>query len=70
MDIQLPQISGVEIIRLIKADADLRAIPIVAMTAFAMKGDEEKILGSGCDHYMSKPFSVADFTSTVQRLLG
>jgi two-component system cell cycle response regulator DivK len=70
MDIQLPQVSGLEIIRLIKGEADLCAIPIMAMTAFAMKGDEEKILESGCDHYMSKPFSIADFTSTVRRLLG
>jgi two-component system, cell cycle response regulator DivK len=70
MDIQLPQVSGLEIIRLIKGDADLRAIPIMAMTAFAMKGDEEKIRESGCDHYMSKPISIAEFTSTVRHLLG
>src|SRR3954466_14259478 len=61
MDIQLPQVSGLEVTRWIKDDPELRAIPVVAVTAFAMKGDEERIREGGCEAYLSKPISVGKF---------
>ncbi|GAB3129908.1 response regulator [Novispirillum itersonii] len=70
MDIQLPEISGLEITRMIKADPELKDIPVLAVTAFAMKGDEEKIREGGCDGYIAKPISVASFLQTVQSFLG
>jgi two-component system cell cycle response regulator DivK len=69
MDIQLPEISGLEITKMLKADDDLRSIPVVAITAFAMKGDEQKIRNGGCDGYIAKPISVASFLQTVSRFL-
>ena len=69
MDIQLPEISGLEITKMLKADDDLCAIPVVAVTAFAMKGDEQKIRNGGCDGYIAKPISVASFLQTVSRFL-
>jgi len=69
MDIQLPEISGLEITKMLKADDDLRSIPVVAITAFAMKGDEQKIRNGGCDGYIAKPISVASFLQTVARFL-
>jgi two-component system cell cycle response regulator DivK len=69
MDIQLPEVSGLEVTKWIKEDDDLRAIPVIAVTAFAMKGDEEKILQGGCEAYIAKPISVAQFLSTVERFL-
>ncbi|MEO0411914.1 MAG: response regulator [Pseudomonadota bacterium] len=70
MDIQLPQISGLEITRRIKADALTSQIPIVAITAFAMKGDEEKVRSAGCEGYISKPISVKGFIQTVRQFAG
>jgi two-component system cell cycle response regulator DivK len=70
MDIQLPEISGLEVTRMLKEDDDLRAIPVIAITAFAMKGDEEKILQGGCEAYLSKPISVAKFLETVNSFLA
>src|SRR5713226_4485390 len=70
MDIQLPEISGLEVTKWIKEDDDLRAIPIIAVTAFAMKGDEEKIREGGCEAYIAKPISVANFLQTVERFLN
>ena len=70
MDIQLPEISGLEVTKLIKADDSLSRIPVVAVTAFAMKGDEEKIREGGCEAYIAKPISVAHFIETVQRFLN
>src|ERR1700744_3076916 len=70
MDIQLPEISGLEITKLLKADDDLKAIPVVAVTAFAMKGDEQKIRSGGGDGYIAKPISVARFLTTGSRCLG
>src|SRR5437868_2070351 len=70
MDIQLPQVSGLEVTKWIKDDPELRAIPVVAVTAFAMKGDEERIREGGCEAYLSKPISVAKFIETVRRFLG
>ena len=65
MDIQLPGVSGLEVIRWLKDDETLRKIPVVAITAFAMKGDEEKIRQGGCEAYLSKPISVVKFLETV-----
>src|SRR3974390_951382 len=67
MDIQLPEVSGLEVTKWIKEDDDLKGIPIVAVTAFAMKGDEEKIREGGCEAYLAKPISVANFLQTVAR---
>jgi len=70
MDIQLPEVSGLEVTKWIKEDDKLKDIPVVAVTAFAMKGDEEKIREGGCEAYIAKPFSVANFLETVQRFLA
>lgn len=69
MDIQLPEISGLDVTRKIKAEADICDIPIIAVTAFAMKDDEEKILRAGCEAYISKPISIASFLETVKQFL-
>jgi two-component system, cell cycle response regulator DivK len=69
MDIQLPEVSGLEVTKWLKEDDDLRAIPVIAVTAFAMKGDEEKIRDGGCEAYIAKPISVASFMRTVERFL-
>jgi two-component system cell cycle response regulator DivK len=70
MDIQLPEISGLEVTKWLKEDDDLRSIPVIAVTAFAMKGDEEKIRSGGCEAYIAKPISVASFLRTVERFLA
>lgn len=70
MDIQLPEVSGLEVTAWLKADDDLKHIPVVAVTAFAMKGDEEKIRQGGCEDYISKPISVVHFLEVVKRYLG
>ena len=70
MDIQLPEVSGLEVTKWLKEDEDLRQIPVIAVTAFAMKGDEEKIRRGGCEAYLSKPISVAKFFETLDRFLG
>ena len=72
MDIQLPEISGLEVTKRIKQDPDetLRAIPVIAVTAFAMKGDEERIREGGCEAYLSKPISVGKFIETIRHFLG
>ncbi|MBV8060060.1 MAG: response regulator [Alphaproteobacteria bacterium] len=69
MDIQLPEVSGMEVTKWLKNDAELKHIPVIAITAFAMKGDEERIRASGCEGYISKPISVASFLSTVKQYL-
>ncbi|MDC9700956.1 MAG: response regulator [Alphaproteobacteria bacterium] len=69
MDIQLPEISGLDVTRWLKSDAELKAIPVIAVTAFAMKGDEERIRKGGCEAYISKPISVSQFISTVKHFL-
>ena len=69
MDIQLPEISGLEITKMLKADDDLKSIPVIAVTAFAMKGDEEKIRDGGCDGYIAKRISVASFLQTISKYL-
>ena len=70
MDIQLPEVSGLEVTKWLKDDAELRRIPVVAVTAFAMKGDEERIREGGCEAYLSKPISVGTFIETVRHFLG
>ena len=67
MDIQLPEISGLEVTRWLKSDPDLKHIPVIAVTAFAMKGDEEKIRAGGCEAYLSKPISVPLFLATIEQ---
>lgn len=66
MDIQLPDIDGLEATRQLKTDPVTRNIPIYALTAFAMKGDKERISASGCDGYISKPFSHKELLDVVQ----
>jgi two-component system cell cycle response regulator DivK len=70
MDIQLPEVSGLDVTRWIKEDETIRHIPVIAVTAFAMKGDEERIRAGGCEAYLSKPISVAKFIETVRHFLG
>ncbi|MEZ5776130.1 MAG: response regulator [Hyphomicrobiaceae bacterium] len=70
MDIQLPEVSGLEVTKWLKEDDDLRRIPVVAVTAFAMKGDEERIRQGGCEAYISKPISVPMFLETVRHFIG
>jgi two-component system, cell cycle response regulator DivK len=66
LDIQLPDISGTEVALRLKADEQTRAIPVIAVTAFAMPGDRKKILDSGCDAYISKPFNIHEFLALVE----
>ncbi|MEY3292773.1 MAG: hypothetical protein RJB12_544 [Pseudomonadota bacterium] len=70
MDIQLPEISGLEVTKWLKDDEELSHIPVVAVTAFAMKGDEERIRSGGCEAYISKPISVMHFLDVVREHLG
>ncbi len=70
MDIQLPEVSGLEVTKWLKEDDELRDIPVVAVTAFAMKGDEERIRSGGCEAYISKPISVGSFLETVRKFIG
>ena len=70
MDIQLPEISGLEVTKMLKADDELKDIPVIAVTAFAMKGDEERIRQGGCEAYISKPISVMHFLETIRQHLG
>jgi two-component system cell cycle response regulator DivK len=69
MDIQLPEVSGLDVTKWLKADAELKTIPVIAVTAFAMKGDEQKIREGGCEDYISKPISVTGFIETIQKYL-
>lgn len=70
MDIQLPEVSGLEVTKWLKEDEALADIPVIAVTAFAMKGDEERILQGGCEGYISKPISVSHFLETIERYIG
>ncbi len=69
MDIQLPEVSGLDITKFLKADPKLKSIPVIAVTAFAMKGDEEKIRAGGCEDYLSKPIAVGTFIAMIKRHL-
>ncbi len=70
MDIQLPEISGLEVTKWIKDDEKLKKIPIIAVTAFAMKGDEQRIRESGCEGYIAKPISIVPFLQIIQHHLA
>ena len=70
MDIQLPEVSGLQVTQWLKDDPELAPIPVIAITAFAMKGDEEKIRQGGCEAYLSKPISVVKFLETVRNYIG
>ncbi len=70
MDIQLPEVSGLEVTKWLKDDHELRHIPVIAVTAFAMKGDEQKIREGGCEDYISKPISVTRFIEVIESYLG
>ena len=69
MDIQLPEFSGLEVTQKIKDNEELAGIPVIAVTAFAMKGDEERIRQGGCEDYIAKPISVVSFLEKVKRYL-
>ena len=70
IDIQLPDISGLEVSRRLKGDPHTRPIPLIAVTAFAMAGDERKTLDSGCDAYVAKPIMLNAFLALVARFIG
>ena len=70
MDIQLPGMDGLQATRLLKEDAATRAIPVIALTALAMKGDEERIRAAGCDGYIAKPMRYQEFLATIAAQLG
>lgn len=70
MDLQLPDIDGMTLVRILRAKAITRDTTILALTAYAMKGDREKILQIGCNDYISKPINVKEFINTVRRYLG
>ena len=69
MDIQLPTVSGLDLIEAIKGDATLRAIPVLAVTAYAGKGDEERIRQAGAEGYLAKPVSIGPFMAAVRKLV-
>lgn len=70
MDIQLPEVDGLQVTQWIKDDEDLADIPVIAVTAFAMKGDEERIRKGGCEAYLSKPIQITKFLETVRNYAG
>lgn len=70
MDIQLPEVSGLDVTKWLKDDDELKHIPVIAVTAFAMKGDEQKIREGGCEDYISKPISVVRFLEVIDHHLA
>lgn len=70
MDVQLPDVSGLEITRWLKEDERTKDIPVIAVTAFAMAGDERRARDSGCDGYIAKPIMVSEFLRTIARFIG
>ncbi|WP_084396785.1 response regulator [Henriciella aquimarina] len=70
MDIQLPEVSGLDITRWIKDDEAIRHIPVLAVTAFAMRADEQRVREAGCEGYLSKPIQMRSFLSTVEELVS
>ena len=70
MDIQLPDVSGLDAVRQLKEDPQTQAIPVIAVTAFAMAGDERRALDSGCDAYIAKPIMLREFLATVEKFIG
>ena len=69
MDIQLPEVSGLDITRWIKDDEELSSIPVLAVTAFATRPDEERVREAGCEGYLSKPIQMASFQRAVEELV-
>ncbi len=69
MDIQLPEVSGLEVTKWLKDDETLKSIPVIAITAFAMAGDKVKILEGGCNAYIDKPISIPNFLQTIDKPL-
>jgi len=69
MDIQLPKVSGLEVTKWLKDDKALKDIPVIAVTAFAMKGDEKRIRDGGCEAYIAKPITVSSFLATVRKFV-
>jgi two-component system cell cycle response regulator DivK len=69
LDIQLPVIDGYEVARRLKADPTMRGVPIIAVTSYALAGDEQKARAAGCDEYIAKPFSPRHLLSTIRRFL-
>jgi two-component system cell cycle response regulator DivK len=65
MDIQLESVSGIDLVRQLKSDKELAKIPVIAITAFAMKADQERIINAGCQAYISKPFNIDEFYSII-----
>jgi two-component system, cell cycle response regulator DivK len=70
MDLQLPDLSGLEATRRIKANSETRDIPVIAVTAFAMAGDERRALEHGCDAYVAKPIVLRDFLNLIADFIG
>jgi two-component system cell cycle response regulator DivK len=70
MDIRLPGVSGFEVTKWIREEQGLRYTPIIAITAFAMRGDEEQVRAAGCDAYIAKPISIRNFIEVVEQFLG
>lgn len=69
MDIQLPNISGIDLIEQLKVHESLSSIPIIAVTAFAMQGDKQSIMSAGCEEYLSKPISIGIFLETIKKYI-
>jgi two-component system cell cycle response regulator DivK len=70
LDVQLPGMSGLEVTKWLKEDDVLKAIPIIAVTALALKGDEQRIRDAGCDAYIAKPMSTSKFLRTIEQFLS
>jgi len=70
LDIQLPEMDGMEACRIMRTEIALSRTPIIALTAFAMSGDKERIMASGFDDYMAKPFNYREFLSLIERMLS
>jgi CheY-like chemotaxis protein len=69
MDIQMPDVDGIEAVRRLRQDPLTRGVVVIAFTAYAMKGDEQKLMAAGCDGYIAKPIDIATFGQTVHRLV-
>ena len=69
LNIQLSEVPSLDIVKALKADIKLRGIPVVAVTAHAMEGDEDRFLESGCDGYIAKPFSISNFLKNIDEFL-
>ena len=70
LDMQLPRMDGLQAVQILKHDAETRAIPVIALTALAMKGDEERIKAAGCDGYIAKPLRYREFLAAVAAQLA